>query len=176
MGEDRFRQINAKGFHGLTLHLVNGHMNPNCKGNWCLCRVNGHFERFVVVVMHGMLTIFLACMPPMICATIDLCARRQMIRRVPLQSLEVASRFLSKITRTPTLRARRCGGILVRVMVLRNFVPITIAWLSPVSTESANKNMCFCPSTTSIIWMLRKFTIVFFVVKITRPSMYPWFA
>jgi hypothetical protein len=24
--------------------------------------------------------------------------------------------------------------------------------------------------------MLRKFTIVFFVVKITRPSMYPWFA
>jgi len=25
MGEDEFRQVNANGFHGLTLHLVNGH-------------------------------------------------------------------------------------------------------------------------------------------------------
>ncbi len=109
-------------------------MNANCKGNWCLCRVNGHFERFVVMVMRGMLTIFPACAPLMICATTNLRARRQMIRWVPLQSLEVASRFLSKITGMPTLRARRCGGIPARVMVLRNFVLIAIAWLSPVST------------------------------------------
>jgi hypothetical protein len=25
MGEDRFKQVNANGFHGLTLRLVNGH-------------------------------------------------------------------------------------------------------------------------------------------------------
>ncbi len=105
--------------------------NANCKGNWCLCRVNGHFKRFVVVVMRGMLTIFPTCTPPMICATINLRAKRVMIRRVPLQSPEVASRFLSKIIGTPTLRARRCGGIPARVMVLRNYVPIAIAWSSP---------------------------------------------
>ncbi len=71
--------------------------NANCKGNWRLCKVNGHFERFVVVVMRNMLKIFLACVPPMICATINLHARCQMIKRVPLQNLEAASRFLSKI-------------------------------------------------------------------------------
>jgi len=89
--------------------------------------VNGHFKRLVVVVMHGMLTIFPTCMPPMIYATINLHARREMIKRVPLQSPEVAWRFLGKITGTPTLRARRSGGIPARVMVLRNFVPIAIA-------------------------------------------------
>ncbi len=125
--------------------------NANCKGNWCLYRVNGHFERFVVMVMRGMMTIFPACTPPMICVTINLRARRQMIRRVPLQSPEAASRFLSKITGTPTLKARRCGGIPAKIMVLRNFVPITIAWSSLVSTESANKNMCSHPGTASTI-------------------------
>jgi hypothetical protein len=116
--------------------------NANCKGNWRLCRVNGHFEQFIVVVMRDMLTIFPTCAPPMIYAMINLRARRQMIRPVPLQSPEATSRFLSKITRTPTLRARRCGGIPAKVMVLRNFVPIAIAWSSPVSTKSTNKNMC----------------------------------
>jgi hypothetical protein len=48
-------------------------------------------------VMRNMLKIFLACVPPMICATINLHARCQMIKRVPLQNLEAASRFLSKI-------------------------------------------------------------------------------
>ncbi len=62
-----------------------------------------------------------------------------MIRRVPLQSLEVAWRFFSKIIGTPTLKAKRCGGILARVTVLRNFVLIAIAWSSPVSTKSTNK-------------------------------------
>jgi len=100
--------------------------NANCKGNWCLCRVNGHFERFVVVVMHDMLKIFLTCVPPMIYTTINLRARCQMIRQVPLQSPEIASRFLSKITRTPILRAKRCGGIPAKVMVLKFFVPIAI--------------------------------------------------
>ncbi len=127
VGENRLKQVNANDFHGLTLRLVNGHSECQLQGNWRLCRVNGHFERFVVVMMCGMLTIFPTCMPPMICATINLRAKHQMIRRVPLQSLEVASRFLSKITRTPTLKARRCGGIPTRIMVLRNFVPITIA-------------------------------------------------
>jgi hypothetical protein len=116
--------------------------NANCKGNCCLRRVNGHFEWFVVVVMHDLLKIFLACVPSMICVTIILCARRQMIRWVPLQSLKAASRFLSKIIGTLTLRAKRCGGIPTRVMVLRNFVPITIAWSSLVSTKSADKNTC----------------------------------
>ncbi len=115
-------------------------VNANCKGNWRLCRVNGHFERFVVVVMRGMLTIFPACAPPMIFATINLRATRQMIRQVPLQSPEAASKFFSKITGTPTLKAKRCGGILAKVMVFRNFVPIAIAWSSPISTESADKN------------------------------------
>ncbi len=92
-----------------------------------------------------------ACAPPIICATINLRARREMIRRVPLQSPDAASRFLSNMTRTPTLRARRCGGIPARVVVLRNFVPIAIAWSSPVSTESADKNMCSCPGTTSTV-------------------------
>jgi hypothetical protein len=111
-------------------------MNANCKGNSCLCRVNGHFEQFLIVVMHSMLTIFPTCVPPMICAIINLRARHQMIKHVPLQSLKAASRFVSKITRTPTLRATRCGGILARVTVLRNSVPIAIAWSSFVSTES----------------------------------------
>jgi hypothetical protein len=26
MGEDRFKQVNANSFHGLTLRLVNGHI------------------------------------------------------------------------------------------------------------------------------------------------------
>ncbi len=149
--------------------------NVNYKGNWRLCRVNGHFERFVVVVMRDMLIIFPACVPPMIYATINLRARRQMIRRIPLQSPEAASRFLSKITGTPTLRAKQCGGIPTRVMVLKNSMPIAIAWSSPISTKSANKNMCSCPSTASTIWVLREFTIIFFVVRIAWPSMYPWF-
>jgi len=125
--------------------------NVNCKGNWRLCRVNGHFKRFVVMVMRGMLTIFPACASPMNYATINLRARREMIRWVPLQSPEVALRFLSNITWTPTLRARQCGGIPAKVMVLRNSVPIAIAWSSPVSTEFVNKNMCSCPGTTSTI-------------------------
>jgi hypothetical protein len=103
------------------------------------------------VVMCGMLTIFLACAPPMICVTINLHARRQMIKWVPLQNPKAASRFLSKIIGTSTLRARRCGGILARVMVLRNSVPIAIAWSSPISIEFTNKNMCFRPGTTSTI-------------------------
>jgi hypothetical protein len=49
------------------------------------------------------------------------------------------------------LKARRCGGIPAKIMVLRNFVPITIAWSSLVSTESANKNMCSHPGTASTI-------------------------
>jgi len=149
--------------------------NANCKGNWRLCRVNGHFKWFVVMVMYGMLTIFPACAPPMICTTINLRARRQMIKRVPLQSSEATSRFLSKITRTLTLKARWCGGIPARVMVLRNSVPITIAWSSPVSTKSVDKNTCSCPGTTSTIWVLKEFTTIFFVVRIARSSMYPWF-
>ncbi len=80
------------------------------------------------------------------------------------------------ITGTPTLRVRRCGGIPAIIMVLRNSMLIAIAWSSPVSTESADKNMCSCPGTVLTIWVLREFTIVFFVVKIVRPSMYPWFA
>ncbi len=80
--------------------------NANCKGNWRLCRVNGHFEWFVVVVMRGMLTIFTACVPPMIYATINLGARRQMIRWVPLQSPKAALRFFSKITKMPTFRVK----------------------------------------------------------------------
>jgi hypothetical protein len=126
-------------------------MNVNCKGNWRLCRVNGHFKQFVIMVMRGMLTIFPTCAPPMICATINLYARRQMIRWVPLQSLEVASRFLNKIIRTPTLKARRCGGIPTRVMVLRNSMPMAIAWTSPVSTEFVDKNMCFHSNIASVI-------------------------
>ncbi len=145
-----FKQVNANGFHGLTLHLVNGHMS-NCKGNWRLCKVNGHFKWFAFVVMCGMLTIFPACVPPMICVTIILHAKHQMIKRVPLQSFEVASKFLNKITRTLTLRAKQCGGILARVMVLRNFMLITIAWSSFVSTKSADKNTCLRSGTTSAI-------------------------
>jgi hypothetical protein len=103
------------------------------------------------VVMRNMLTIFFACTPPMISAIINLCARRQMIRWVPLQSPEAALRFLSKIIRTPTLRARRCGGILARITVLRNFVLIAIARSSPVSIEFADKNTCSHPGTTSAI-------------------------
>jgi hypothetical protein len=101
--------------------------NANYKGNWYLCKVNGQFEQFVVMVMHNMLTIFPACSPPMICATINFHAKCQMIRQVPLQNLEAASRFLSKIIGTPTLRAKRCGGIPARIMVLKNYVLITIA-------------------------------------------------
>jgi len=125
--------------------------NGNCKGNWHLCRVNGHFKRFVVVVMRGMLSIFPACAPLMICVMINLRGRRQMIIWVPLQSLEATSRFLCKITGTPTLRARRCGGIPARVMVLKIFVPIAIAWSSPVSTESVDKIMCYSPGIASTI-------------------------
>jgi hypothetical protein len=33
----------------------------------------------------------------------------------------------------------QCGGIHARVMVLRNFVPIAIAWLSFVSIEYVDK-------------------------------------
>jgi len=81
-------------------------MNVNYKGNWCLCEVNGHFELFAIMVIRGMLTIFPACAPPMISVIINLRAMRQMIRQVPLQSLDAASRFLNKITGMPTLRAR----------------------------------------------------------------------
>ncbi len=119
-------------------------LNTNCKGNWCLCKVNGHFEWFVIMVMRDMLKIFPACVPPMIYATINLCAKCQMIRRVPLQRPKAASKFLNKITWTPTLRARRCGGIPAKVMVLRNSVSIAIAWLSPVSTKFVDKNTCSC--------------------------------
>ncbi len=144
--------------------------NVNCNGNWCLFRVNGHFEWFVVMVMRSMLTIFPTC------ATINLCAKRQMIRWVPLQSPEATSEFLNKITRMPTLRARRCGGIPARVMVLRNSVLIAIAWSFPIFIESVDKNTCSRPGTTSVIWVLREFTTVFFIVRIVQPSMYPWFA
>jgi hypothetical protein len=89
--------------------------------------VNGHFERFVVMVVHGMLKTFPTSVPPMIYVTINLRAKRQMIGQVPLQNLEAASRFLSKITRTLTLRAKQCGGIPAKVMVLRNSMPIAIA-------------------------------------------------
>ncbi len=174
MGEDKFRQENANDFPGLTLPLLMVTMNANCKGNWCLCWVNGHFKQFVVMVMRCMLTIFPTCAPPMICVTINFRAKRQMIRWVPLESPKVTLRFLNKITRTPTLRARQCGGILARVMVLRNSMLITIAWLSHVSTESVDKNTCSHPRTASAIWMLKEFTTVFFVVRIVRPSMYPW--
>jgi len=126
MGENKFRQVNANDFHGLTLRLVNGHSECQLQGELALCKVNGHFEQFIVVVMCDMLTIFPTCVPPMIYAIINLHAKRQMIRRVPLQSPETASRFLSKITWTPTLKARRCGGIPTIIMVLRNSVPITI--------------------------------------------------
>ncbi len=101
--------------------------NANCKGNWRLCRVNGHFKRFVIMVMRSMLKIFLACVPPMICVTINLRAKCQMIRQVPLQNPKVASRFLSKRTGTPTLGARQCGDILAIIMVLRNSMAIAIA-------------------------------------------------
>jgi hypothetical protein len=136
MGEDRFRQVNANCFHGLTLRLVNGHSKCQLQGELAPLQGDGHFERFVIVVMRCMLKIFLAC------ATINLYARRQMIRRVPLQSPEATSKFLSKIIGSPTLRARRCGGIPTSVMVLRNFVLISIAWSSPVSIESTDKNTC----------------------------------
>ncbi len=128
MGEesDKFKQINANDFHGLTLRLVNDHSECQLQGELAFCRVNGHFEQFVVMVIRDMLTIFPTCAPPMIYATINLHAKRQMIRRVPLQSPEAASGFLSKITWTPTLKAKRYGGILAKVMVLRNSVPITI--------------------------------------------------
>jgi hypothetical protein len=122
--------------------------NANYKGNWHFCRVNGHFEWFVVVVMCNMLKMFPPCVPRMICVTINFRARCQMIRRVPLQSLEAALRFLSKITRTPTLRARQCGGICARVMVLRNSVPIAITWSSPVFAKSTDKTMCSRPGIT----------------------------
>jgi len=135
--------------------------NANCKGIWHFCRVNGHFKRFDVVMMHDMLIIFLACAPPMICVTIHLRAGRQKIRWAPLQSPEVALRFLNNITRMLTLRARQCGGITTRVMALKNSVPIAIAWSSPISTESANKNTCSRPGTTLAIWVLKKFTIIY---------------
>ncbi len=32
MGEDRFKQVNANGFHGLTLRLVNGHSECQLQG------------------------------------------------------------------------------------------------------------------------------------------------
>ncbi len=152
MGEDRFRQVNVNDFHGLTIRaLLMVIANANCKGNWRLCKVNGHFERFVIMVMCDMLTIFPACAPLMIYATINLCVRHQMIKHVPLQGPEIASRFLNKIIGTPTLKAKRCGGIPTRIMVLRNFVPIAIAWSSLVSTEFVGKNTCFHSSTTSTI-------------------------
>ncbi len=91
-------------------------------------------------------------------------------------SHEVTSRFFSKIIGMPTLKARRCGGIPARIMVLRDSVPIAIAYSSPISTESADKNTCSCLGTTLVIWVSREFTIVFFVVRIAWPSMYPWFA
>ncbi len=136
--------------------------NVNCKGTtWCFCRVNGHFEWFVVVVMRSMLTIFLACTPPMICATINLYVRRQMIRQVPLQSPKAKSRFLIEIIGTPTLRAKRCGGIPAKIMVLRNSMLIAIAWSSPVSTESANKNTCSLGHNLSILSVERVHDCIF---------------
>jgi hypothetical protein len=32
MGEDRFKQVNANGFHGLTLGLVNAHSECQWQG------------------------------------------------------------------------------------------------------------------------------------------------
>jgi hypothetical protein len=32
MGEDKFKQVNANGFHGLTLHLINGHSKCQLQG------------------------------------------------------------------------------------------------------------------------------------------------
>jgi hypothetical protein len=32
VGEDKFRQVNANGFHGLTLRLVNGHSECQLQG------------------------------------------------------------------------------------------------------------------------------------------------
>ncbi len=113
--------------------------------------MNGHFEWFVIVVMCGMLTIFPTCVPLMICMTINLRAKRHMIKRVPFQSLEATSRFLNKITRTPTLTAMRCGGIPTKVMVLKNLVLIAITWSSLVSIESTHKNTCSRPGTTLAI-------------------------
>jgi hypothetical protein len=74
--------------------------------------------------------------------------QNSLLRRWWRSQPEVASRFLSKITGTPTLRARQCDGIPARIMVLKNSMLIAIVWSSPVSTEFANKNMCFRLSTT----------------------------
>jgi hypothetical protein len=71
------------------------------------------------------------------------------------------------------LKARQCGGIPTIIMVLKNFLPITIAWLSPVSAEFVEKNTCSHPGIASTIWVLRELIIVFFVVRIAQPSMYP---
>jgi hypothetical protein len=65
-----------------------------------------------------------------------------MIKRVPLQSPEATSRFFSKIIGMSTLKARLCGGIPAKVMVLKNSVLVAIAWSSLISTKSVNKNTC----------------------------------
>jgi hypothetical protein len=36
MGEDKFKQANANGFHGLTLRLVNGHSECQLQGELVL--------------------------------------------------------------------------------------------------------------------------------------------
>jgi len=105
--------------------------------------VNGHFEQFVVVVMRGMLKIFPACVPPMNCMTINLRAKRQMIKRVPLQRPKAASRFFSKITCTPTLKGQVMWWHTCQSNGVEKFRANRHSLVIPHYTKSADKKRVF---------------------------------
>jgi hypothetical protein len=50
VGEDKFRQVNANGFHGLTLCLINGHSEFQLQGE--LAPLYGEWP-FQMVCRHG---------------------------------------------------------------------------------------------------------------------------
>jgi hypothetical protein len=149
--------------------------NANCKGNWHLCAVNGHFEQFVVVVMHGMLKIFPTCVPPMNYATINLRVRRQMIRRVPFQRPEAASRFLSKITCTPTLRGQVMWWHTCQNNGVEKFRANRHSLVVPHFHQVCQQKYVLSPRHSLYNLSVEKVHDCIFCYQNSSIAMYPWF-